>query len=111
MAKAKLLILKLLQKEKYLLHLRNYIAVLFLTMKGNIILSVGFYPHSQTKAHGQETGCTENQKDELDKLHKRKIDLCDEVFVLNVDNYIGNSTRSEIEYAEKFYFFRIRGFI
>ena len=36
----------------------------------------------------------------LDELHKRKIDLCDEVLVLNVDGYIGDSTRSEIEYAK-----------
>lgn len=36
-----------------------------------------------------------------DELHKRKIDICDEVFVLNVGGYIGNSTRSEIDYALK----------
>ena len=35
----------------------------------------------------------------LDDIHKRKIDLSDEIFVINVDNYIGDSTRSEIEYA------------
>jgi len=70
------------------------------TMKGNIILSVGFYPHSQKQAHGQEIGCTDEQKIMLDELHKRKIDLADEVFVLNKDGYIGSSTRSEIEYAK-----------
>lgn len=37
----------------------------------------------------------------LDDLHKRKIDLADEVLVLNVGGYIGASTRSEIEYAEQ----------
>jgi hypothetical protein len=40
-------------------------------------------------------------KQRLDELHKRKIDLADEVFVLDVDGYIGASTRSEIEYATK----------
>jgi hypothetical protein len=35
----------------------------------------------------------------MDELHLRKIDLCDEVFVVNVDHYIGDSTRREIEYA------------
>ena len=35
----------------------------------------------------------------LDDIHKRKIDMSDEIFVINVDNYIGDSTRSEIEYA------------
>jgi hypothetical protein len=36
----------------------------------------------------------------LDDLHKRKIDLADEVLILNVDGYIGDSTRSELEYAQ-----------
>jgi hypothetical protein len=40
-------------------------------------------------------------KRKADELHKRKIDICDEVFVLNVGGYIGESTRSEIEYAQK----------
>lgn len=70
------------------------------TMAGNIVLSVGFYPHSP-EAHGEGVGITVNQKESLDELHKRKIDLCDEVFVLNVDGYIGESTKSEIQYAKK----------
>jgi hypothetical protein len=36
----------------------------------------------------------------LDELHKRKIDLADEVFIINKGGYIGESTRSEIEYAK-----------
>lgn len=39
-------------------------------------------------------------KQQYDDLHKRKIDLCDWVWVLDVGGYIGSSTRSEIEYAE-----------
>lgn len=35
----------------------------------------------------------------LDDMHKRKIDMADEVFVINVGGYIGSSTQSEIEYA------------
>ena len=35
----------------------------------------------------------------LDDMHKRKIDMADEIFVVNVGGYIGSSTRSEIEYA------------
>jgi hypothetical protein len=42
----------------------------------------------------------EGVKELIDELHKRKIDLCDEVFVVNLDGYIGESTRSEIDYAE-----------
>ncbi len=41
------------------------------------------------------------QKCKLDELHLRKIDLADLVYVLNVDGYIGESTKAEIEYAEK----------
>ena len=37
----------------------------------------------------------------LDDMHKRKIDMADEIFVINVDGYIGDSTRSEIEYAKQ----------
>jgi len=40
------------------------------------------------------------QKQRLDELHLRKIDLADYVMVLNIGGYIGDSTRSEIEYAE-----------
>jgi hypothetical protein len=36
----------------------------------------------------------------LDELHLRKIDLADEILVLNVGGYIGDSTRREIEYAQ-----------
>ena len=64
------------------------------TMAGNIVLSVGFY------RFGSVQGCTPEQKIALDELHKRKIDLADEILVLNVGGYIGDSTRSEIEYAQ-----------
>ena len=36
----------------------------------------------------------------LDDMHKRKIDMADEIFVINVGGYIGESTRSEIDYAQ-----------
>lgn len=70
------------------------------TMAGKIVLSVGFYLHRPDSVHGEALGCTTEQKIALDELHKRKIDLADEVFVLNVGGYIGESTRSEIEYAK-----------
>jgi hypothetical protein len=71
------------------------------TMLGNIVLSVGFYPHAESSkaAHGEDVGITSEQKISLDELHKRKIDLADEVLVLNVGGYVGDSTRSEIAYA------------
>ena len=67
------------------------------TMAGRIVLTVGHYPH--TDKHGQDIKCTPEQKLTLDELHKRKIDLADEILVLNVNGYVGDSTRSEIEYA------------
>lgn len=69
------------------------------TMAGNIVLSVGFYPHAVNEVHGEGVGITPEQKEALDELHKRKIDLADEVLVLNVGGYIGSSTRSEVQYA------------
>lgn len=69
------------------------------TMKGNIVLSVGFYAQASEEAHGESVGITPQQKLALDQLHKRKIDLADEVLILNVGGYIGESTRSELEYA------------
>jgi hypothetical protein len=55
--------------------------------------------HATREVHGGQLHCTDEQKIQLDELHKRKIDLADEVLVLNVGGYIGSSTRSEIEYA------------
>ena len=64
-------------------------------------------PHTHTpepetnEMHGEGVGITEEQKEALDELHKRKIDLADEVLVINQDGYIGSSTRSEVQYAAK----------
>ena len=70
------------------------------TLKGNIVLSIGCNTKSDIDliALGE---LTEEKKKFLDELHKRKIDLCDEVLILNVGGYIGNSTKSELEYAVK----------
>jgi hypothetical protein len=71
-----------------------------LTMAGHIVLSVGFHPHATAEhGHGEGVGHNSAQKVALDELHLRKIDLADEVLVLDVDGYIGSSTRGEIEYA------------
>lgn len=67
-----------------------------LTLEGKIVLSIG----CNTKSD-EGLKLTAEDKIRLDELHKRKIDLCDYVLVLNVDGYIGDSTRSEIVYAEK----------
>jgi len=69
------------------------------TMLGNIVLSVGFFMHSSEKTHGQHVGCSDEQKEMLDKLHLQKIDLAGEILVINKDGYIGESTRREIKHA------------
>lgn len=66
-----------------------------LTLEGNIVISVGLFGHS-----GDDEVWTEGTKAMLDDMHKRKIDLADEIFVVNVDGYIGESTSSEIAYAK-----------
>ena len=47
----------------------------------------------------REFGALSSYKQKADEQHKRKIDICDEVFVINENGYIGESTRSEINYA------------
>lgn len=71
------------------------------TMAGRVVLSVGFYLHCSEQAHGQVMGCTDEQKAALDELHLHKIDLADEVLVLDVGGYIGSSTQRELEYASR----------
>jgi hypothetical protein len=67
------------------------------TLEGRIVLSVGWFSH----ADDRDRHPTPTQKLRLDELHKRKIDLADEVLVIDVDGYIGESTASEIDYAIK----------
>ena len=50
---------------------------------------------------GDEEVWAPGTKEMLDDMHKRKIDMADEIYVINVGGYIGESTRSEIEYAKK----------
>jgi hypothetical protein len=71
------------------------------TMAGNIVLSVGFYPHAKAAhGHGEGVGHDSAEKVALDELHKRKIDMADEVLVVSdASGYYGDSTRSEIAYA------------
>jgi hypothetical protein len=70
------------------------------TMAGNIVLSVGFFPHAVEEMH-EGVGATDEQKAALDVLHLRKIDLADEVLILNVDGYVGSSTRGEVKHAKQ----------
>ena len=67
-----------------------------LTLKGNIVISVGLFGHSGDN----EVFTNKETKIMLDDIHKRKIDLSDSIYVINKNGYIGESTKSEIEYAK-----------
>lgn len=66
-----------------------------LSLAGKIVLSVGSF------GHADDIDLTTREKALVDQLHKRKIDLADRVHIIDVDGYIGPSTRSEIEYARR----------
>ena len=73
-----------------------------LTLQGNIVISVGLFRHSGDNEvwENMDDGTLTKTKIMLDDMHKRKIDMADEIFVINVGGYIGESTKSEIEYAK-----------
>lgn len=66
-----------------------------LTLQGNIVISVGLFGHS-----GDDEVWDDGVKEMLDDMHLAKIDLADEIFLINVDGYIGKSTAREISYAK-----------
>lgn len=61
------------------------------TLQGHVVLSVALVSTGNTMS--------EQQKTVLDLVHQKKISVCDEVFVIDIDEYIGESTRAEIDYA------------
>ena len=73
-----------------------------LTLDGRIVISVGLFGHSGDAEvwENMDEGTLTRTKEMLDDMHKRKIDLADEIYVINVGGYIGESTRSEIAYSK-----------
>jgi len=68
--------------------------------EGAMVMGLNFLPEWYTSAAdhlAEEEGVAEK----MDALHLKKIDLSDEVFVVNLDGYIGDSTKNEIRHAEK----------
>lgn len=65
-----------------------------LTLEGNVVYSVCAF------GHADKIEWTKEQKELLDLVHKKKIDNSDAIFIIDVDGYIGESTQSEIDYAE-----------
>ena len=72
-----------------------------MTLKCYIVISVGLFGHSGDNEvwENMDEGTLTKTKEMLDDMHKRKIDMADEIFVINVNGYIGESTKSEIQYA------------
>jgi hypothetical protein len=64
-----------------------------LTLKGYIVLGLGFFEQADN------IEVTEEQVKLFERLHYHKIDMSDEIYVINVNGYIGESTKKEIEYA------------
>lgn len=65
-----------------------------LTLAGWVVLLPGYY------GHRARFPISDDVKEQLDILHKKKIDMSDAIYVLNIDGYIGESTKSEIQYAQ-----------
>lgn len=66
-----------------------------LALEGNCILTP-VYPFKENKER------TKSQLEKLKEAHFKRIELSDAIFVVNKNNYIGESTKLEIEYAKKF---------
>ena len=65
-----------------------------LTLRGNIVFYPILFSHSENKRYDEET------LKMLSEIHKCKIEMSDEIFVINKDGYIGESTKEEIKYAK-----------
>ena len=65
-----------------------------LELEGNCVLTPVFPPETAKKSY------TKNEKDIFDKAHKKRIEMSDAIFVVNINGYIGSSTKSEIEFAK-----------
>lgn len=66
-----------------------------LTLQGHIVLAPGVFHHLLS------TPLTQEQKVELDNLHRMKINMSDAIYVINPGQYIGESTYGEIDWANK----------
>ena len=66
-----------------------------LTLQGHIVLSVGLF------GHADDVQLTQEEKIRLDNLHKEKINMSDAIYVINPGGYIGESTYSEIDWANR----------
>lgn len=64
-----------------------------LTLNGNIVFTPNFFNNLKDEINIET-------KKMLDKMHRQKIDMSNEIYVINFGGYVGESTKSEIEYAK-----------
>lgn len=69
--------------------------------EGCIVMGLHLLPADYPGVTPDHMAETEGKKEHFDELHLRKIDLSDEVFIINIGGYVGESTRNEIAYAIK----------
>jgi len=64
-----------------------------LTLEGNCVLSI-IYGTKENEAYSEEF-C-----ELFDRMHLQRIEMSDAIYVVNVDGYVGNATKEEIDYAK-----------
>ncbi len=62
-----------------------------LELNGDVAIQCIYFP--------QNKKLSDFELEMLSKLHYKKIEISDAIYVVNVNGYIGASTRNEIEYA------------
>jgi hypothetical protein len=70
------------------------------TLAGKIVLTVGCFPR-KPDGSWDRMKVSDAQKEALDALHMRKIEMADEILILNVGGYIGESTKEELAHAKR----------
>ncbi len=80
---------------KFKIYKRNMEITEKMELQGNCMLVPIYNPSKSSK-----DDFTEEETLTLEKIHKERIKLADAILVVNVDGYIGNSTKNEIEFAK-----------
>lgn len=80
------------------------LANMHLSLQGRIVIGLGMLGHADEPRGARfltsDADESTPEKQGLDQLHFRKIDLSDGIYVVNVGGYVGSSTKREIAYAE-----------